>query len=71
MLLFVAMFSLERTELAPTHTPRAREVLSLYLGCGALFWTLLHYVVADSGSMRRLTDSVWLRHLLLGVPPPW
>ena len=57
MLLFVAMFSLERTELAPTHTPRAREVLSLYLGCGALFWTLLHYVVAAVTTVPAGLDS--------------
>ena len=69
VLLFVAMFALELPELAPTHTPRAREVLSLYLGLGALFSTLIQYAVADSGSSRRLFafTSVWLRHLFLFV----
>ena len=67
VLLFVAMSALELPALAPTHTPRAREMLSLYLGGGALFSTLIHYAVADSGSSHRLFafTSVWMRHLFL------
>lgn len=44
-------------------------MLSLYLGLGALFSTLVQYAVADSGSSRRLfaLTSVWLRHLFLFV----